>query len=136
MGTLDPQGEGVLPVGIGKATRLFDLLLSKDKVYEAVFKFGYETDTLDKDGIIVKTSDVLPTENQIIEAARKFIGKINQVPPRYSAKNINGVRAYDLARRGKEVNLQPASVEIFDFTLLRQVGEDEYLFRVGCSART
>ena len=136
MGTLDPQGEGVLPVGIGKATRLFDLLLSKDKVYEAVFKFGYETDTLDKDGIIVKTSDVLPTENQIIEAARKFIGKINQVPPRYSAKNINGVRAYDLARRGKEVNLQPASVEIFDFTLLRQVGEDEYLFRICCSSGT
>lgn len=136
MGTLDPQGEGVLPVGVGKATRLFDLLLKKDKIYEAKFKFGYETDTLDKDGNIIEYAEVIPSKDEIIAVLPNFVGKIEQMPPKYSAKNVGGVRAYDLARRGVEFDLKPSVVEIFSLELVEQTDENEYLFRIHCSAGT
>lgn len=136
MGTLDPQGEGVLPVGVGKATRLFDLLLQKDKIYEAKFKFGYETDTLDKDGNIIEYTEVIPSKDEIIAVLPNFVGKIEQMPPKYSAKNVGGVRAYDLARRGVEFDLKSSVVEIFSLELVEQTDENEYLFRIHCSAGT
>ena len=136
MGTLDPQGEGVLPVGVGKATRLFDLLLKKDKIYEAKFKFGYETDTLDKDGNIIEYAEVIPSKDEIIAVLPNFMGKIEQMPPKYSAKNVGGVRAYDLARRGVEFDLKPSAVEIFSIELIEESDENEYLFRIHCSAGT
>lgn len=136
MGTLDPQGEGVLPVGVGKATRLFDLLLKKDKIYEAKFKFGYETDTLDKDGNIIEYAEVIPSKDEIIAVLPNFVGKIEQMPPKYSAKNVGGVRAYDLARRGVEFDLKSSVVEIFSLELVEQTDENEYLFRIHCSAGT
>lgn len=136
MGTLDPQGEGVLPLGVGKATRLFDLLLKKDKIYEAKFKFGYETDTLDKDGNIIEYAELIPSKDEIIEVLPNFVGKIEQMPPKYSAKNVGGVRAYDLARRGVEFDLKPSVVEIFSLELVEQTDENEYLFRIHCSAGT
>lgn len=136
MGTLDPQGEGVLPVGVGKATRLFDLLLKKDKIYEAKFKFGYETDTLDKDGNIIEYAEVIPSKDEIIAVLPNFVGKSEQMPPKYSAKNVGGVRAYDLARRGVEFDLKPSVVEIFSLELVEQTDENEYLFRIHCSAGT
>ena len=136
MGTLDPQGEGVLPIGIGKGTRLFNLLLNKNKEYEAVFKFGYETDTLDKDGKIIKTTENVPSQEKIADALADFTGKMAQIPPRFSAKNINGKRAYDLARTGADFELKPSLIEVFDFKLINKVAENEYLFGICCSSGT
>ena len=136
MGTLDPQGEGVLPIGVGKSTRLFDLMLKKDKVYEAKFKFGYETDTLDKDGTITEYALKVPSKAEITSVLPQFIGKINQLPPKYSAKNVGGARAYDLARKGVEFELKPSEVTIYSLDLIEDCAENEYLFRIHCSAGT
>ncbi len=136
MGTLDPQGEGVLLIGIGKGTRLFDLMLTKDKVYEAEFDFGYETDTLDGDGKIERITKILPNISQIKSTMPDIIGEIDQIPPKYSAKNIDGKRAYDLARAGKSFDLKPSRVTVYDIQLLTQTGENKYLFRIHCSGGT
>ena len=102
-GTLDPMGEGVLPIGIGKATRLFDLMLSKDKIYEAEFKFGYTTDTLDREGKVTADGGFVPTVSQVRNVLGEFIGRQYHIPPSFSAKSVNGVRAYDLSCAGKLV---------------------------------
>lgn len=136
MGTLDPQGEGVLLIGVGKATRLFDALLGKDKVYEANFTFGYETDTLDGDGTVTSYADKIPTKEEIEAYLPKLLGKIMQTPPAYSAKNINGARAYDLARRGVEFELKPSAVEIYGIKLICAMPDNVYRFEIHCSAGT
>ena len=136
MGTLDPQGEGVLLVGIGKGARLFDLMLKKDKVYLAEFDFGYETDTLDGDGNEVERTDIIPSKEQLEDKCKEFIGECNQIPPKYSAKNINGRRAYDLAREGKEFTLKACPIVIYDLRLVCQTGENKYMFRIHCSGGT
>ena len=136
MGTLDPQGEGVLLIGVGKATRLFNALLEKDKLYQATFKFGYETDTLDGDGKIMKTSTRIPSLQEIKEILPHHCGEILQIPPAYSAKSINGVRAYNLARNGKEVKLNPSLVKIYSIEVADNNIQDEYTFCVHCSAGT
>jgi tRNA pseudouridine55 synthase len=136
MGTLDPQGEGVLLLGVGKGARLFDFFLSKDKVYEATFKFGYETDTLDKDGTITSNTDTIPAEEDIRAKLSEMVGEQLQLPPKYSAKNIDGKRAYDLAREGKDFELKPCKITIYDAQLLSKVGENEFLFRIHCSGGT
>lgn len=136
MGTLDPAGEGVLPIGVGKGTRLFDALLKKDKVYEAEFAFGYETDTLDGDGITLNITENIPSRNRIEEKISDFIGVIRQVPPLYSAKNVNGVRAYDLARKGVDFTLEAAEVEVYSFELVKETSENTYLMKIHCSAGT
>ena len=87
LGTLDPLASGVLPVCIGKATRLFDLYLNKTKEYVAEFTFSIETDTLDSEGKIVNQIDYVPSIDEIKDALKNFIGKINQLPPKFSAKN-------------------------------------------------
>lgn len=86
MGTLDPMASGVLPVGIGKANRLFEYLLDKEKEYAAEFTFGAETDTLDKTGAVTQTSEYLPAREELEALLPRFVGEIEQVPPRYSAK--------------------------------------------------
>ncbi len=136
MGTLDPQGEGVLLVGVGKGARLFDLMLRKDKVYEAEFDFGYETDTLDGDGEEIDRSDVFPSEEDLKEVCKQMIGVCDQIPPKYSAKNINGRRAYDLAREGKDFHLKPCKVHIYDLKLLAKTGVNKYKFLIHCSGGT
>ena len=122
MGTLDPMAEGVLPVAIGNATRMFDYFLNKTKTYIATFEFGYETDTLDATGIIERKTDALPTVDMVKEALSSFIGKNNQIPPKYSAKNVNGRRAYDMAREGVEFELKPKEIEILEFEYLSHMG--------------
>ena len=136
MGTLDPQGEGVLVIGLGKGTRLFDALLTKDKVYEAEFAFGYETDTLDGDGVVVGRTDLLPSEAEIKSALPGFIGNVKQLPPAYSAKNVGGVRAYELARKGVDFTLEPSEVEIYSIEALCRTAPAVYKFRIHCSAGT
>lgn len=118
MGTLDPLATGVLPVAVGKATRLFDYLLDKEKVYTAVFEFGYETDTLDKTGTIIKTDGKIPTEEEIKSVLGSLTGIVEQIPPRYSAKCVNGQRSYDLARKGVDFTLKPKKVEIKDINFI------------------
>ncbi len=112
LGTLDPMATGVLLVTVGKATKLFDLMQEKTKTYLATFEFGFETDTLDASGDTIKQCDNIPTEQQILEVLPQFIGKISQIPPKYSAKSINGKRAYDLARQNIDFELKPKVVNI------------------------
>ena len=135
LGTLDPMATGVLVVAVGKATRLFDYFLNKDKEYIFGVKFGQETDTLDRDGKIIAENTILPTKEQILAILPKFIGALNQTPPAYSAKNINGKRAYNLARQGKEVKLAPKKIEIYSLELL-DYKEGEAVFKVHCTSGT
>ena len=110
MGTLDPMAEGVLPVGIGKASRLFQYLLDKEKTYVARFLFGVDTDTLDVTGERTRVTGVIPDTNTIKSVLNNFVGEIDQVPPRYSAKCVDGKRGYQLARQGVEFELPPKIV--------------------------
>ncbi len=136
MGTLDPIGEGVLLVGVGKGARLFDHYLKKSKTYEASFAFGTCTDTLDITGKITGTTGNIPAQSDIALALKRFIGTQEQLPPAYSAKSVGGVRAYELARKGITAELKPSVITVGAFDLLRKTGENEYMFRIDCSAGT
>ena len=136
MGTLDPIGEGVLLMGVGKGTRLFDYYLGKSKTYEAAFRFGCETDTLDITGKETARTDILPTMDELLSVLPALTGECRQMPPAYSAKSVGGVRAYKLARAGQTPELTPATVTINSLELIRETGENEYLFRIDCSSGT
>lgn len=135
MGTLDPLASGVLPVGVGKATRLFDYFLGKRKRYRARFRFGATTTTLDCEGEVTYGGGI-PTPEEICAVLPTFLGGIDQVPPLYSAKVINGVRCYRLARRGETVTLPPKRVNVFSFTLKGQTATDEFEFEIECGGGT
>ena len=130
MGTLDPMGEGVLLMGVGKGTRLFDWFLGKSKTYEATFRFGIMTDTIDSTGTVTGNTDVVPTAGGIADVLPSLTGDVMQMPPAYSAKSVGGVRAYKLARAGRAVELKPAAVHIDTIELLGKTGENEYQFRI------
>lgn len=134
-GTLDPDGEGVLPVAIGRATRLFDYISEKTKVYYTEFVFGKETDTLDGSGVVTKTSDIVPDISAILSVLGSLIGEIDQIPPMFSAKSINGQRAYDLARAGINVELKPRRVTIDSIEFIESKG-DAFAFRITCGGGT
>lgn len=136
LGTLDPIAEGVLPVALGRATRLFDYTIDKIKRYTATFKFGINTDTLDIDGAVTDTSNFIPTLNDIQNVIPSLIGKIDQIPPAYSSKVVNGVRAYKLARKGIDVELKPKQITIYDIKLIEQTGPDTFKFDISCSGGT
>lgn len=137
MGTLDPMAEGILPLAVGKATRMFDYFLNKKKTYLAVFEFGYETDTLDAYGKVVKENGNIPSISSLENAIKShFLGKIKQTPPAFSAKHINGVRAYDLARNGQSVELGAVDIEIYDYKLTKQIDETKFEFEICCSSGT
>lgn len=116
MGTLDPIATGVLLLGVNKATRLFDYFLLKDKTYIGTLTFGTSYDTLDSTGKIVETSS-LPEIFHVHSILPQFEGEIYQVPPKYSAIKIDGNKAYDLARAGKDVDIQPRKVNINNITM-------------------
>ena len=116
-GTLDPFAEGVLPVCIGKATRLIEYL-ADDKAYVGTVKFGVKTSTYDTEGEIVKTSCEKIAENDLENILDKFRGEIEQVPPIYSAIKVNGKKLYEYARKGEEVKIEPRHVTIFKLDLL------------------
>ncbi|WP_432630323.1 tRNA pseudouridine(55) synthase TruB [Brotaphodocola sp.] len=113
-GTLDPDAEGVLPVCLGKATKLCDLLTDKTKTYQAVLLLGQETDTQDTTGTILAEYPVNVTEEEVREAVESFLGPYMQVPPMYSALKVNGKKLYELARAGKEVEREARPVEILE----------------------
>ncbi len=136
LGTLDPAASGVLPVAFGKATKFFDYFLTKDKEYVAVVKFGIETDTLDSFGQIIKTDKKQVSKAEIESVLSEFKGKITQIPPKYSALKIDGKKACDLAREGKDVQIKAREIEIFDIKLLSEESENTFRFLVHCSAGT
>lgn len=136
MGTLDPMASGVLPVGIGQASRLFDYLLNKTKKYRATFIFGEESDTLDITGNVVNTCTYIPKKEEILAILPQFLGKIDQIPPKYSAKCINGKRGYQLARKGVEFELKPKQVEILSLELVEQISKNEFVFDIECGGGT
>ncbi|MBQ3020464.1 MAG: tRNA pseudouridine(55) synthase TruB [Clostridia bacterium] len=137
MGTLDPLASGVLPVGCGNATRLFDYFLEKEKEYIAEFTFGVDSDTLDSTGKLVCGGHV-PNESEIESVFPTLLGDIMQVPPKYSAKSVNGQRGYDLARAGVEFELPPKKVHIYSLELLGRIANkpDTFRIKIRCGGGT
>lgn len=135
-GTLDPMASGVLPLAIGKATRLFEYSLEKTKGYKATFEFGYLTDTLDAEGVTTHSNGKIPTEDEIRSVLPQMLGTQDQVPPNYSAKNIDGKRAYDLARAGVEFKLKPKKITIDKMEPVSKVSDRAYVFDIECSSGT
>ena len=111
-GTLDPDAVGVLPVCIGKGTKLCDLITDWSKTYEAVMLLGTTTDTLDTSGTILSQSEVTVSEMDVLRACNEFVGKYEQIPPMYSALKHNGQKLYDLARKGIVIERKPRIVNI------------------------
>ncbi len=141
LGTLDPAATGVLPLVVGNFTRLAQFYLGAEKSYEGVMRLGIATDTYDAGGEVVgeqRVSSVSIVE--IKEAAAKFLGKIEQMPPPFSAKKIKGVPAYKLARKQQEVVLSPVLVEVFEFEVftpeVAQNNASRIAFRARVSAGT
>jgi tRNA pseudouridine55 synthase len=117
-GTLDPLATGVLPIALGEATKLAGRMLDATKAYDFTIAFGAQTDTLDLEGRVIATSDHLPTMAEVEAILPRFTGPIEQVPPAYSALKVDGERAYDLARKGVEVELKTRPVTIHDLALV------------------
>ena len=134
-GTLDPDAEGVLPVCLGKATKVCDLLTDKDKEYRAVLLLGQETDTQDISGEILNTSEVLVSEQEVREAILSFVGEYEQVPPMYSALKVNGQKLCDLARKGVTVERKARPVTIYKIEIV-SIHLPEVEMVVSCSKGT
>lgn len=137
-GTLDPEAEGVLPVCLGKGTKLCDLLTDKTKEYRAVLLLGRETDTQDLTGRVLAEQEVERSEEMgqaVTEAVMSFLGPYLQVPPMYSALKVNGKKLYELARAGKEVERQPRPVEILELEI-EKLELPRVTMRVMCSKGT
>ena len=136
-GTLDLEAEGVLPIAIGQATKLVNILIDSLKEYVFTIQFGAQTDTGDLAGKIIKKTDIIPTEKECLDVCHKFIGKIEQIPPVYSALKINGVRAYKLARQNKEFEVKPRFITIYDLKLLSYDNHNRLAtYVVSCSKGT
>lgn len=116
-GTLDPEAEGVLPVCLGSATRLCDMLTDKVKEYRAVVRFGIATDTEDMTGEIIESLPVLATEEELRAVLSKFLGEQEQIPPMYSAIKVEGKKLYELAREGKIIERKGRPIVIHDIVL-------------------
>lgn len=136
MGTLDPLACGVLPIAVGKATKMFDYFLNKKKTYIVNCEFGYETSSLDLGTEKINKTSFVPTLEDVVKATKSFLGKIKQQPPIYSAKKIDGKKAYELARDGKDVVLKDVEVEIFKFDCLSQINNTTFKFEIECSSGT
>ncbi len=134
-GTLDPRASGVLVLCLGRATRLSEYLSSSTKSYEASIRFGESTETYDAEGETTSSAGEVPTEVQIESALEMFRGEIQQIPPPYSAIKLQGKKAYELAREGKPVKLDPRSVTVYELTKL-EYEPPELSVRVECSAGT
>ncbi len=136
LGTLDVEAEGLLPIALGSCTKLFDLYLNKNKEYITTFKFGEERDTFDLEGQITRTDDKKISKEDMLKSLPTFLGKVSQMPPAYSAKKINGMKAYELAREGKEPTLNPKEIEIYNFELIEEKEKNLFVFKVACSSGT
>lgn len=117
-GTLDPQAVGVLPVCVGKATKVCEYLTDHDKEYEALLHLGIDTDTQDIWGNVLEEKEVLCREDEIKEIISGFVGETEQIPPMYSAIKVKGQKLYELARKGIEVERKPRKITIFSIDIL------------------
>jgi len=134
-GTLDPLATGVLPIALGKATRLIPYVMEKQKTYQFTIKWGIETDSDDLAGQQITTSDKIPTETEIKSVLPQFTGEIMQTPSAFSALRVNGKRAYELAREGQEVQIHPRPIIIYNLHILN-ITSDTATFEVQCSKGT
>lgn len=134
-GTLDPRASGVLVILIGPAVRLSEYVSASDKRYQAVVRLGATTDTYDAEGRVTSSAPVTVTEDQFENALQQFIGEIEQVPPPYSAVKVKGRKAYEMAREGEEVELQPRKIKVYNLELL-EWAPPEAVIDVYCSSGT
>ena len=139
MGTLDPNAVGVLPVCLGKATKLCNLLSEKDKTYTATMLLGTETDTQDTTGQITNQTpeeEVMKlSEEKVFDVIKSYIGEYDQIPPMFSAIKINGQKLYNLARKGEEIERPPRHCKIIDITITK-IDLPRVSFHVTCSKGT
>ena len=120
IGTLDPAAEGVLPIAIGKATRLIEFVLNENKIYKAIIEFGHETDTLDLEGKIINKGNTEHLNEQLIKDKLKdFIGEIDQIPPTYSAIKISGQRAYKMKRNGGNPKMPLRKINVSNINFIK-----------------
>lgn len=134
-GTLDPQAQGVLPVCLGNATKLCDVLTDKKKEYVATLLLGITTDTEDMTGTVLTQNEVTVTEEKVREVVASFVGKSMQVPPMYSALKVNGKKLYELAREGKVVEREARPIEVYELEIL-SMDLPRVELRVFCSKGT
>ncbi|MGG7143813.1 tRNA pseudouridine(55) synthase TruB [Clostridium nigeriense] len=135
-GTLDPEASGVLPVCIGKGTKIIDYIMNSDKVYEVEFKLGIKTTTYDLEGEIIEENNPSNINNEdILKTINSFKGEYSQVPPMYSALKQNGVRLYELARKGIEVEREGRLVKIYNIEDIK-VDNPNISMKVTCSKGT
>ena len=135
-GTLDPDAEGVLPVCVGKATKLSDVIMDGRKSYRAMLRLGMTTTTEDASGEVLETKEVDFNEDKIREVVASFIGKLEQVPPMYSAVKVNGKKLYELAREGKEIERKSRTIEVYDIRIRQFLPPDRVEIDVDCSKGT
>jgi tRNA pseudouridine55 synthase len=129
-GTLDPLASGILPIALGEATKTVPWLMEAEKTYLFTIKWGVSTDTQDREGKVTAESAVRPAPEAIREGLKGFIGEIEQVPPQFSAVKVDGERAYDLARAGEAVELEPRQVVVYEAELVGTEGEDLATVRI------
>ena len=134
-GTLDPRASGVLVVLIGPAVRLSEYVSASDKRYQATIHLGSSTDTYDADGRVTNSAPVTVTEPQFEQVLGQFVGEIEQVPPPYSAIKVQGRKAYEMAREGEEVILEPRKINVYSLELL-EWAPPEAVIDVFCSSGT
>lgn len=134
-GTLDPDAEGVLPICLGKATKVCDMLTDRDKEYRAVLLLGVETDTQDTTGKILNSKDVISTEEEVRTVINSFVGEVQQIPPMYSALKVNGKKLCDLAREGITVERKSRSITIYSIEI-ESIDLPEVTMTVKCSKGT
>lgn len=134
-GTLDPDAEGVLPICLGKGTKLCDMLEDKDKTYRAVLLLGQSTDTQDTSGKILEERPVECDEGQVINAINSFLGEYEQIPPMYSARKVNGKKLYELAREGKVIERKSSLVRIYQIDI-EEISLPRVTIQVSCSKGT
>ena len=135
-GTLDPLATGVLPIAVGEATKLISFIQNKKKKYSFTIRWGEATDTDDSEGKIIKKSNSRPNKEEIQNALISFIGKIQQIPPNFSAIKIDGERSYNLARKNISVRHKPRQIEVREFTLKKILNIDTAEFEVICGKGT
>ena len=136
-GTLDPAASGVLPVCLGKATKIIDYIMENKKVYRVNLKLGMVTDTYDLEGEVLREEDASHiTKDEILNCINSFLGTIDQVPPMYSALNQNGVRLYELARQGIEVHREARKITIYSIENIKIESNDNIQMDVCCSKGT
>lgn len=135
-GTLDPDAEGVLPVCVGKATKLADIIMDGKKRYRAMVRLGITTTTEDAAGEVLEERKVDFDEEKIRQAVAGFVGEQKQIPPMYSAIKVNGKKLYELAREGKEIERKARTITIFAINIVRFLPPDRFEIDVDCSKGT